>query len=115
MNGTNLSLIWDEFTNYWYSSSYWCGMTSRTPMFPAWHRMLFGRPPRPAASMRRKSDSLASLSARQAEDIFGCLFPAEFFTSVPGSRNRVFPLPVIFWAFLCQILAGASCRSGLLK
>jgi hypothetical protein len=71
-------------------------------MFPAWHRMLFGRAPRPAAPMRRKSASLASLCARQAEDLFGSLLPAELFAALPNSRDRVFPLPVIFWAFLCQ-------------
>jgi hypothetical protein len=31
----------------------------------------------------------------------------------PSQRQRVFPLPVIFWTFLCQIFATASCRSGV--
>jgi hypothetical protein len=50
---------------------------------------------------------------RQAEDLFGALLPAHLLAKIPGQRHRIFPLPVIFWTFLCQIFATASCRGGV--
>jgi hypothetical protein len=79
-------------------------MTCRTPMFPGWSRRLCGRRPvnRPL-SLRRKVATVADLCMRQAQEIFGVLLPGSLFTGVTGLRDRLFPLPVVFWSFLCQI------------
>lgn len=50
---------------------------------------------------------------RQTEELFGDLIPSRLLTNPEGRRNRVFTIPVVFWAFLCQIMEGASCRSGV--
>jgi hypothetical protein len=63
--------------------------------------------------MRAKATSLGSLCIRQAEDLFGTLLPVHLLAKLPGQRQRIFPLPVIFWTFLCQIFASASCRGGV--
>lgn len=63
--------------------------------------------------MRRKAVDLSSLCVRQAKDLFGDLLATELLVKVPGFRNRSFPLPVIFWTFLCQVLAAGSCRHGV--
>ncbi len=65
--------------------------------------------------MRRKAVDLCSLCLRQAKDLFGDLLATELLESVPGFRNRSFPLPVVFWTFLCQVLAGGSCRYGVVS
>lgn len=89
-------------------------MTCVTPMFAGWHRKLYGRRPvRPGVAMRRKASDLSSLCLRQAKDLFGCLLATELLENVPGFRNRLFPLPVVFWTFLCQVLAAGSCRYGV--
>jgi hypothetical protein len=58
--------------------------------------------------MRRKAVEISSLCLRQAKDLFGDLLATELLEKVPGFRNRTFPLPVVFWIFLCQVLAGGS-------
>jgi len=63
--------------------------------------------------MRRRAVDLSSLCVRQAKDLFGALLATELLEKVPGFRNRAFPLPVIFWTFLCQVLSSASCRKGV--
>jgi hypothetical protein len=63
--------------------------------------------------MRSKAADLGSLCMRQAEDLFGALLPVHLLAKAPGQRQRVFPLTVIFWTFLCQIFASASCRGGV--
>ena len=89
-------------------------MTYRTPMFKGWARALYGRAPvRPGQSMRRKVVSVASLCKRQAEEIFGDLVPTCLLAKPEGGRNRIFTIPVVFWTFLCQIMEGGSCRSGV--
>ncbi|NJM36635.1 MAG: hypothetical protein HC845_01475 [Akkermansiaceae bacterium] len=81
-------------------------MTSTTPMFPGWHRKLYGKSPlRPGVAMRRKAANLSSLCLSQAKDLFGDLLAVGLLERVPGFRNRSFPLPVVFWTFLCQVLA----------
>jgi hypothetical protein len=78
-------------------------MTSFTPMFPGWHRKLHGRrPARNGPAMRRKAAEIGSLCIRQAKDLFGDLLAIELLAKVPGFRNRTFPLPVVFWTFLCR-------------
>ena len=89
-------------------------MTSRTPMFPGWSRRLHGRAPvNPAHSIKRQAASVSDLCVRQATEIFGSLLPVTLLTRAKGFRERLFPLPVVFWTFLCQILSGISCRGGV--
>ncbi len=89
-------------------------MTSITLMFPGWHRKLYGRRPlRPGVAMQRKAADLSSLCLRQAKDLFGDLLDTGLLEKVPGFRNRSFPLPVVFWTFLCQVLASGSCRHSV--
>ena len=83
-------------------------------MFPGWHRKLYGRRPvKPGIEMRRKSAEISSICLRQAKDLFGDLLATELLEKVPGFRNRLFPLPLVFWTFLCQVLADGSCRYGV--
>jgi hypothetical protein len=83
-------------------------------MFSGWARKLYGRPPvRPGKSMRRKAASLSTFCKRQTEEFFGDLVPARHLAKPKGGRDRVFTVPVVFWTFLCQILANGSCRSGV--
>ncbi|NJM37446.1 MAG: IS4 family transposase [Akkermansiaceae bacterium] len=63
--------------------------------------------------MQRKAANLSSLCLRQAKDLFGDLLATGLLEKVPGFRNRPFPLPVVFWTFLCQVLASGSCRHGV--
>jgi hypothetical protein len=63
--------------------------------------------------MRRKAVDLSSLCLRQARDLFGDLLAIGLLAKVPGFRNRSFPLPVVFWTFVCQVLANGSCRHGV--
>ena len=63
--------------------------------------------------MRRKAVDLSSLCLRQAKDLFGDLLAVGLLEKVPGFRNRSFPLPGVFWTFLCQMLANVSCRHGV--
>jgi hypothetical protein len=63
--------------------------------------------------MRRKAVDLSSLCLRQAKDLFGDLLAIGLLEKVPGFRSRSFPLPVVFWTFLCQVLANGSCRYGV--
>ena len=89
-------------------------MTSMTPMFPGWHRKLYGRrPARPGVAMRRKAVDLSSRCLRQAKDLFGDLLAVGLLEKVPDFRNHSFPLLVVFWTFLCQVLANGSCRYGV--
>jgi hypothetical protein len=83
-------------------------------MFQGWHRKFYGsRPITPGLAMRRKAVDLSALCLRQAEDLFGDLLATKWLSTVPGFRNRLFPLPVVFWTFLCQVLARGSCRHGV--
>lgn len=83
-------------------------------MFSGWARKLYGRKPlRKGLLLRRKSEEIGALCLRQAKDLFGGLPGIELLENVPGFRNPTFPLPVIFWTFLCQVLSSGSCRSGL--
>jgi hypothetical protein len=41
------------------------------------------------------------------------MLPLALLAGVKGFRERMFPLQVVFWTFLCQILSGISCRSGV--
>jgi len=58
-------------------------------------------------------DSVLTDAERADLDLFGDLLATELLEKVTGFRNRSFPLPVVFWIFLCQVLAGGSCRYGV--
>ena len=82
-------------------------------MFQGWHRKLYGRRPvRPGSAMRRKVVDLSSLCLRQVKDLFGDLLAVGLLEKVPGFRNRSFPLPVVFWTFLCQVLVSAPPKTA---
>lgn len=65
--------------------------------------------------MRRKAADLSSLCIRQAGETFGSLLPAGLIAAPPGSRDRIFATPVVFWTFLCQIFghSGRSVKCGI--
>jgi hypothetical protein len=88
-------------------------MTSITPMFQGWHRKLYGRRPlRRGFAMQRKAVDLSTICLRQAKDLFGDLLATGLLEKVPGFRSRSFPLPVVFWTFLCQVLARGFLPTG---
>jgi len=76
-------------------------MKSTTAFFPAFGPLLFGRRPRRgppgAAPTGRGPDAL-----HQLEAAFGSLIPTRLLgshPSGPGSRERLLPIPLAFWAF----------------
>ncbi|HZM04752.1 MAG TPA: IS4 family transposase [Candidatus Saccharimonadales bacterium] len=81
----------------------------KTPFFPAWRARLA---PLQAAVQAVRSQPLPHL-----QGLFGPWIPQEALAREkqgPGSRHRVFPLELTFWAFLGQILnPGASCREAV--
>jgi Transposase DDE domain len=81
----------------------------KTPFFPAWRARLA---PLKAAVQNTSSQPLPFL-----QGLFGPWVPKEALAPPPcgpGSRRRVFPLELTFWAFLSQILnPGASCREAV--
>lgn len=82
-------------------------------MFKGWARSTFGGAPcRAGKAMREKAANLSRLCIRQAGETFGSLLPAGLVAAAPGSRNRIFTTPVVFWTFLCQILGCDSCRTA---
>jgi hypothetical protein len=80
-----------------------------TPFFPAWRARLA---PLQAAVQNARAQPLPHL-----QGLFGPWIPKEALAPEkqgPGSRRRVFPLELTFWAFLSQILnPGASCREAV--
>lgn len=80
-----------------------------TPFFPAWRARLA---PLKAAVQRARSQPLPHL-----HHLFGPWIPQQALARQkrgPGSRRRLFPLELTFWAFLSQVLnPGASCREAV--
>lgn len=80
-----------------------------TPFFPAWRARLA---PLKAAVQGARSQPLPHLHR-----LFGPWIAQEALAPQkqgPGSRRRLFPLELTFWAFLSQILnPGASCREAV--
>jgi hypothetical protein len=81
----------------------------RTPFFPAWRARLA---PLKAVVQKTRSQPLPNLYG-----LFGPWIPEQTLAPEkrgPGSRHRVFPLALTFWAFLGQVLnPGASCREAV--
>ena len=93
-------------------------MKSGTPYFKAFGPLLFGKPP--VGSLKKALAELAKCnSLSEIRQFFGSLFPAILLApgkSGVNSRNRLFSLEVIFWAFLDQIQTpGSSCRETVFK
>lgn len=93
-------------------------MKSATPFFKCFHPLLFGSPPvSPLKEALAKLSKCNSLS--QIRQLFGsCIPDALLATSSAGhnSRQRIFSLDVVFWAFLDQVQTpGGSCREAVRK
>ncbi len=90
----------------------------RTPFFPAFHRVLFGKPPRSrSAVFKAQQQTLGACTLRQLQTLCGPLAPLQGALPKPsagtGSRERRFGLWTVFWAFLWQVLhPGSSCREA---
>lgn len=79
---------------------------------------LFGKFHSPIGPLRRARQKLNGARPQELEPLFkGCL-PAGLLSQAdagPNSRERVYSVCVTFWAFLWQVLHGASCRSAVRK
>jgi hypothetical protein len=88
-------------------------MKNSTPFIPSFGPLLFGRRPKSeqakALEKLKLSNTLGDLKAVCADSIPDKLLsPA---AQGAHSRQRIYSLPVIFWAFLAQVLSpGTSCR-----
>lgn len=88
-------------------------MRNRTPFFPAFGPLLFGRAPASAmAAVIRKLKEASSVGEMLVA--LGSLVPQTLLGPLPSrdhSRRRQYPLSVAFWAFLAQVLSpGCPCR-----
>ncbi len=93
-------------------------MRHRTPFFPAFGPLLFGKPPVSAlAEAVAKLSQYSSLS--QLRKAFGTYIPKSLLNqraSGDNSRNRLFSLDVLFWSFLDQVQTpNGSCREAVRK
>jgi hypothetical protein len=88
-------------------------MRNNTPFLPKFGPLLFGRPPKSeqtkAHEKLQSAQSLGDLKAVCADSI-----PDNFLAPTAKgahSRRRQYSLPVVFWAFLAQVLSpNTSCR-----
>jgi hypothetical protein len=88
-------------------------MRNVTPFFHAFGPLLFGKPP-----VSRLAEALAKVSQcsslAKLRRLFGAAIPAAFLaprSEGENSRQRIFSLETVFWAFLDQSLTpGGSCR-----
>jgi hypothetical protein len=88
-------------------------MRNTTPFLPTFGSLLFGRPPKSeqekALDKLKSAHSLGDLQAVCADSI-----PNNFLAPAAKgahSRRRRYSLPVVFWAFLAQVLSpNTSCR-----
>lgn len=96
-------------------------MSKQPPFFTGFHRQLFGRKPLSGARKRLdESNPPDLLCGQQLIALFGHFIQASLleFKAPKGSssRDRIFSVPVTFWAFLSQVLdAGSSCRKAVSK
>jgi len=89
-------------------------MPQTTPFFQGFGPLLFGRAPKKAIDQISRIKSLDDLYA-----YFGEMIPGQIFTPPdkgPGSRVRLLPTRVTFWAFVAQVMSpGMSCREVVRK
>jgi len=89
-----------------------------TPFFRCFAPLLFGKPP--VSSLKKAMEELPRChSLPQLRKFFGCYIPEALLApkaSGSNSRQRVFSLDVLFWAFLDQVQTPAgSCREAVRK
>src|SRR3990172_9374284 len=81
----------------------------QTPFFPCWRAQLW--------SLRQTRQCLAAQPLPAIQKLFGSwIAPAALCQEDEGlnSRERLFPIRLMFWAFLGQILnPGSSCREAV--
>jgi len=87
-----------------------------TPLLPGFpHR--FGRPRQKLS--KRFAEAQQALRDKQLwelRDLFGSWIDVEHLEPTEAganSRRRIFSLEIVFWAFLCQILAGLGCAAAV--
>src|SRR5664279_1317641 len=95
-------------------------MLNPTPFLPGLSLALSGRQRRSHLDqLRVQSEQWRRSSLRQLCEIFGPWLPtAKLSPTAKGlnSRQRTYPLPLTFWAFLRQVLSpGSSCREVVRK
>ena len=80
-----------------------------TPFFPDWRARL--------SSFGRRAQALRQLPLPHIEKLFSSLLPLGLLSPTEegeNSRQRLYPLRCVFWAFLWQVLnPGASCREAV--
>jgi len=79
-------------------------MSFATPFFHAFNSLLFGKPP--VSGLKKAMAALPKItSLAELRHLFGSYIPAALLARTPcgdNSRQRIFSLEVIFWAFLDQ-------------
>lgn len=93
-------------------------MTFATPFFQSFRKLLFGKPP--VSQLKKAMAELpASNSLAELQRLLGGFFPSTLLarkSSGENSRNRIFSMETIFWAFTDQVLTPeGSCREALRK
>lgn len=88
--------------------------------FPGFHRLLFGRPPRSARqALAGEMARLGASSIEALQGVFSERLPAALLCKPDygkPTRERIFSPPILFWAFLCQVLSpGSACREAVSK
>mgnify|MGYP000982545377 CR=1 FL=1 len=95
-------------------------MFNSTPFLPGLSSRLFGRQRRSQLEvLRAQSEQWRQSSLSRLCEIFGPWLPATLLAPTAkgiNSRQRTYPLPLTFWAFLSQVLSpGSSCREVVRK
>ena len=95
-------------------------MFNPTPFLPGLSHHLFGRQRRSQLDrLRAQSEQWRHSSLSRLCEIFGPWLPATVLAPAAtgmNSRQRAYPLPLTFWAFLSQVLSpGSSCREIVRK
>jgi len=90
-------------------------MQQNTPLLPGISHRLSGRQRRSQLDqLRAQSDQWRASTWSRLCEIFGPWLPATLLAPTAkgvNSRQRTYPLPLTFWAFLSQVLSpGSSCR-----
>ena len=95
-------------------------MHQNTSFLPGLSHRLFGRQRRsPLDQLRVQSEQWRAATLSRLCEIFGPWLPAALLAPTAqgvNSRQRTYPLPLTFWAFLSQVLnPGSSCREVVRK
>lgn len=95
-------------------------MFNPTPFLPGLSHRLLGRQRRSQLDqLRAQSEQWRQSSLSRLCEIFGSWLPATLLAPTArglNSRQRTYPLPLTFWAFLSQVLSpGSACREVVRK